>query len=254
MYIDTELPGPYTAEWSSERYLEGVSGTERLTAKAGELTPIVSRARAAYFGLLTHIDYQFHRVVKYLKDQGKWENTFVLFTSDHGELLGDHYQWHKSKAWEGSARVPFVIKADEATSVKCGQVVDDPVGLEDIMPTLLDVAGVDIPESVEGRSVLPLLRNEDPEWRPYYHGEYNGNGDEDMQFLVDESMKYVWFSTTGEEFLFDLDSDPGETENIATGTQFESTAERWRSRLVDELEQRPEGFVEGGDLVTASSN
>jgi arylsulfatase A-like enzyme len=128
------------------------------------------------------------------------------------------------------------------------------VGLQDVMPTLLDAAGLAIPDSVTGRSVLPLMRGERPGaggWRDALHGEHSKRyfEEESMHYLVDGHTKYVWYSQTGDELLFDLDADPQELHNLLFEPDAEARVAPWRRRLVGRLRDRPEGFVEGDNLV-----
>ena len=125
------------------------------------------------------------------------------------------------------------------------------VELMDVMPTLLDLAGIPIPGTVEGRSVMPLLRGETDRWREYLHGECShrdetGNG---MQYLTDGRWKYAWYPTDGSEQLFDLEADPTETVDLSSDPQFEEQTARWRAILARELEGRPEGFSDGEQPV-----
>jgi len=172
-------------------------------------------------------------------------NTVVLFTSDHGEMLGDHYLWRKCVPYEGSARVPLLIRAPERFGLRKGSVVDEPVCLEDIMPTLLEMAGVDVPQTVQGRSLLPLMRGERVEWRPYLHIEHAPM----HHTLTDGRQKYIWHVADGREQLFDLDSDPHELHDLARDPERADAVARWRGRLIEELRGRPEGFTDGQRLV-----
>src|SRR5699024_2719253 len=106
--------------------------------------------------------------------------------------------------------------------------------LQDIMPTLLDAADVSIPDTVDGRSVLPLARGESIGWRGYIHGEH-ARGAESHQFLTNGREKYIWHSQTGEEQYFDLSKDPKEKLNLAGALAYSETGEMWSARLFDEL-------------------
>jgi arylsulfatase len=211
------------------------------------------RCRVGYYGLIHELDAQIGRLLTALGK--RLENTLILFTSDHGEMLGDHHLFGKCEPFEGSANIPFLLRppgpfrhlpGDGPT----GPVVDQPVGLQDVMPTLLDAAGVDIPDSCTGRSVLPLVGGDiegTGGWREALHGEHSGYRayEEGYHYLVDERCKYVWYSQTGRELLFDLQEDPHELHDRSG----ESDLTPWRARLVRQLAQRPEGFVEEDRLI-----
>src|SRR5256885_4693271 len=92
------------------------------------------------------------------------ENTAILFTSDHGEMLGDHYLFRKTVPYQPSVRIPLLVSGLAGFGIEAGTVLNEPVSLEDIMPTILDLTHVPMPKTVEGRSLLPLLRKEAVEW------------------------------------------------------------------------------------------
>jgi arylsulfatase A-like enzyme len=113
------------------------------------------------------------------------------------------------------------------------------------MPTLLDLAAVDIPPTVEGRSLVPLLRGESSRGREYLHLECAPN----FHALTDGREKYVWLPASGREQLFDLKNDPQELHDLAGEESRRSTLAQWRARLITELEGRPEGFTDGARLI-----
>jgi arylsulfatase len=213
---------------------------------------------AGYYGCINHIDDQIGRILWRLDDPtGKkdWDisdNTMVIFISDHGFMLGEH-QWNKkTHAFEGSARVPFLIRFPKSWGIVRGQVRQEVVELMDIMPTILEMAGVEIPTAVDGKSVLPLIRNQGVQWREYIHGEcaqHKGRSG-GMQYLTDGKWKYIWYPASGEEQLFHLEEDPGEMHECARHPNYSGELDRWRSIMVRELENRPEGFTDGQKLLT----
>jgi arylsulfatase A-like enzyme len=179
------------------------------------------------------------------------DNTVVIMTSDHGEMLGDHYCWAKMLPYEGSARIPLLVSAPKRFGIGTGAVIDEPVGLEDIMPTILEMAEQEVPEYVDGKSMLPLLRGDSDAadtWRPFMHIEY---GDpRSFHALTDGKVKYVWFARDGREQFFDLTSDPGECSDIANDPDRIEEVDGWRQLMVGELERRPEGFTDGMTLIS----
>ncbi len=177
-------------------------------------------------------------------------DTIFVFTSDHGEMLGDHCCWRKMRPLEGSARVPFLIAAPQGFGLPRGRELDAPASHHDIMPTLLDMLGFAIPESVDGCSLYPLLKGETVPWRDYVHIEHGGY----QHALTDGKRKYVWDPRRGSELFFDLEADPGELHNLAADNYAPHTeVVRWRERLARELSDRPEGFVKAGALQTVSA-
>jgi arylsulfatase len=119
--------------------------------------------------------------------------------------------------------------------------------LRDLMPTLLDLAGVPIPSSVDGCSLAPYLQGSDAVVREWLHGEHVYWG-QSLQWVTDGKTKYVWGSAKGIEQLFDLVEDPGELHNLVD--ERPGLRDLWRQRLIQDLTGREEGFVVDGDLVT----
>ena len=169
----------------------------------------------------------------------------VVLCSDHGEMLGDHYCWAKSLPYEGAARVPLLIRTPERFGIRPGTVVEAPVGLEDLMPTVLEMAGVAVPETVEGRSLLPLLCGEPTDWRPWIQIECATG----FQCLTDGKEKYVWFTRDGVEQFFDLTEDPQELRNLIGAPDRVDRVGWWRAQLVQALRDRPEGWSDGSRLI-----
>ena len=250
-YDRMALPDPVIGDW-----VVPFSGPRRGLDPEGsdygmrlDLDPIqMHTCRAAYYGLIAHVDAELGRLVQFMRDQDVLDDTFIVFVSDHGEMLGDHQLFEKTRAFEASARVPFLCRAPDWMECVPGVILDHPVGLQDVMPTLLDVAGTSVPPAVTGRSVLPLWRSSDAPWRDVLHGEHSGFQDyvrDGNHFLVDGRMKYIWFSQTGSELLFDLSVDPNECHDLSGEQDLMS----WRSRLADVLRDRPEGFTDGSRLI-----
>ncbi|GHH97792.1 arylsulfatase [Neobacillus kokaensis] len=248
MYKDLELPDPPVGDWAEQEDLQRF-GYNPITDRGKVPKNRLQRARAAYYALITHIDYQIGRFMIAMEEHGVLHNTVVLFVSDHGELLGDHHLFRKSLAYEGSAKVPFILSdPGNLLGIKKNQVVEEVVELRDIMPTLLDAANVEIPETVEGKSVLNLLAEQSEEWREYIHGEH-AHGQLSHHYLTDGKEKYIWYSRTGEEQLFNLVEDPQEVTNLSNKEEYRHRLEFWRQRLVGELDGREEGYTDGERLI-----
>jgi len=131
--------------------------------------------------------------------------------------------------------------------------VDKPIMLMDIMPTILETLGLEVPDTVDGSSMLGLMTGEDTTWRDYVHGEHSVCYDEsnEMHFLTDGRYKYVWLPRIGEgmEQLFDLSKDPGELKDLSAEPEFYNELLKWRKRMVKELKPRGQGLTKGEDLV-----
>ena len=245
-YIRTGVPEPVIGDWATAppNGGKGLDVGGQAVALAGE---VLLCARAGYYGLINHLDDQIRRILNPITgvDRMTNGNTVVALTSDHGEMLGDHYRWHKIMPYDPSARIPLLLRAPQRFGVQAGTVVQEPVTLADLMPTLLDLAGVAIPDTVEGLSLLPLLRGESIEWCKYVHIEHAPV----YQCLTDGKEKYIWFVADGREQFFRLTDDPTECHDLATVPEEAERLSYWRSLLVDELKNRAEGFTDGARLI-----
>jgi len=249
MYINSEFPEIPIGEWAAKHAGDGppprTAWRGRLTAEQNQ------RMRAAYAALCTHIDYELGRLLETLaRDTGGdvADNTLVLFTSDHGDMMGDHNLHRKTYAYEGSARIPLVIRYPGGLDLPSG-AFDHVVGLQDVMPTILEAAGVPSPPSVTGMSLFRAIRGEP--WREYLHGEHSPcySLEEAVQYMTDGKEKYLWFPATNEEQFFNLQSDRREARDLSRDPGSSQRVSMWRERLIRLLAQRGDGLSDGERLI-----
>ena len=251
-YLTQPMPDPPVGDWAAD-YAQLVpanaANPHRPDLSQGKLAaPLLQRARAGYYGHMTHIDHQINRFVETLANFGELAKTYICFVSDHGEMLGDHNIFRKCVPYEGSARVPLILTGPPGSGIRPNSIHQPVVELRDVMPTLLDCAGLPVPTCVEGRSFLPIARGVTGSWRDYLHGEHTLFGGS-VQWLTDGHEKYVWFSQNGTEQLFDLDRDPQELHSRAGRRSSAKRLAHWRKLLIHELTGREEGFADGQRLI-----
>ena len=190
----------------------------------------VARARAAYFGLITYLDDKIGRLLDALDEGGLAENTVVVYTSDHGESLGEHGLWRKMNFYEQSARVPLQVRWPGA--IEGGQRFGDAVSLVDLTATILDIAGVPLERrrfwQVDGDSLLPMMRGEDEAWKDEAFVEHLAHGtDRARAMLRSGSWKLSYGHGDPPEIeLYDLNADPGEFTNLAGALEHRETQQR----------------------------
>jgi len=242
-YMGMDLDEPVLGDWvdplpdSGRGYSANYSDRVKLSGRFNQ------SCRAGYFGLINHFDDQLNILLSRLAMEG--EETYILFTSDHGEMLGDHERFRKAQGFEASAHVPMIL---QGPGIAENTVVDRAVALSDILPTFMDLAGLEPPGTVDGLSVLPDI-NGNPPSRIFIHGEHAPLGSPGQHFLTDGKRKYIWFTESGEELFFNLEEDPMECRNLARLENFTDELNIWRQRLVKELRDRPEGFSNGEALI-----
>jgi len=251
-FIDRKLPDVPVGDWAGEYEKPRVLPDR--TAWCGRLTPErLQRMRAGYMATVTHLDWELGRFLEHVDrvNQGPeriLDNALILFTADHGDMQGDHHLMRKCYAYEGSARIPMLVRYPRGLDLPCG-TFEQPVGLQDVMPTILEAAGVDVPTSVEGRSLLAAARGEP--WREFLHGEHSPcyRAQEAMHYLTDGREKYIWFPVTDQEQFFDLTADRQELHDLSASSEHADRVAAWRQRLIDRLADRPDGFSDGRRLI-----
>ncbi|OUN91555.1 arylsulfatase [Blautia sp. An46] len=249
LYKDKELRPPFVGSWETEEYLkkEGRIFNSRTGPEDPEL---IRQAQLGYYACITHLDHQIGRLIMALIEQELYDDTVFLFTSDHGEELCDHHMFRKSRPYEGSCHIPLFITAGKHVlpDLKAGSVCHSIAELRDIMPTLLDIAGAQIPASVDGKSLLPLTESPEKVQREWLHGEHSYDVFSN-HWIVTETDKYIWHSQTGQEQYFDLASDPHELTDLIMDPSRQNRIRELRTYLVQSLKDRPEGFTNGEDLI-----
>ncbi|MDL2233578.1 sulfatase-like hydrolase/transferase [Ruminococcaceae bacterium OttesenSCG-928-L11] len=236
MYAGKPVPPPARGDWL-DRYHGKPGGT--WDNRCHEHDPMTEDLRddatRAYYGLITQIDYNLGRLFARLSELKLWDNTCILFTSDHGEMLGDHGGFGKCSFFEGSARLPFIIKPPLNTGTPyLSQRFDTPVTHCDILPTLTELAGISLAEQQvpsDGVDVFRLL--EDRGMREYVHGE--SITDSPCHFITDGRYKYIMRLCGGEELFFDLSADPREETDRSAAPAYRGEMLRLKGELCSRL-------------------
>ena len=198
----------------------------------------IRRATAAYYAMVERVDAMFGRVIDALRHHGEDPDEWVIvFTSDHGELLGERAMWGKGQFLESSARVPLIIRHPERFQPS---VVSENVNLCDIYATVCDLAGVPVPDGLDSRSLAPLMAGETSHWHERYDNETVsqdvGNGSltdgvrSEHIMIKRDDLKYCYYGENAPEVLFDLDRDPNETTNYARDPAYADAVATFRDR------------------------
>ena len=197
----------------------------------------VRRARAGYYGLITYLDDKIGRLLDSLEKQGLADNTIVIHTSDHGEMLGEHGLWRKMNFYEQAARVPLQIVWPGG--VPTGQRIPRVVSLVDVTATILDMAGFPLHErehwDMDGDTLLPLMRGESMEWKDEAFVEHHAHGTDRPRAMIRQGgWKLCYSHGDPPEFeLYDLDADPGELANLAGSPAHRDIQDQLLSRIME---------------------
>ena len=186
-----------------------------------------------YYRLITGVDVQVGRLFDYVKDRGWDDNTIVIYTSDNGFYLGERGLAGKWLMHEESIRTPLIIRDPRMDQVR-GAVRDEMTLNIDLAPTLLGLAGVDVPVSMQGRDLSPLVRGKSPVWRRewFYEHLFEYRTIPKTEGVRSEGWKYTRYIETEPvyEELYDLGNDPGEERNLAAANEHRDSLDRMRGR------------------------
>ena len=204
------------------------------------------QARATYCGLMTEVDHHLGRLFDFLKASGQWDDTLIVFTSDHGEHLGDHHLFGKLGYFDQAMHIPLIVR-DPSRDGGHGRQVDRFTESVDVLPTVLEWLGVPVPAVADGDSLMPFLHGgEPPRWRDAVHWELDFRNPIDLAaetalglrpdqcslaVLRDERRKYVHFAALPPLF-FDLEADPAELTNLAARPDRSSEMLAYAGRLL----------------------
>lgn len=217
-----ELPGsPEMPQWDQQgpsKRLGDIMGPEGLREYA-----------AIYHGMVKYIDDQLGRVLQRLEERGLADNTLVIFTTDHGDMVGAHGCIGKSifSFYDDLVRIPLLMRLPGR--IKPGTVVKEPVSQIDFMPTIMDYVGLPIPEGIHGASLRPLVEGREVPWRDYAFCQRANQG----RMLRTDRYKFFLRDKPGVVALYDLKEDPHEDQNLAKDAGFAKTVRDLHERLVE---------------------
>jgi arylsulfatase A-like enzyme len=208
----------------------------------------IRQIKATYFAMMTEIDAQIGRLIAHLKATGAWERTLFVFTSDHGEHLGDHWMMSKFSYYKQTFSIPLIIRDPRPVSDPVrGQTIDALTENVDIMPTILEWLGLEVPAACDGASLLEFCHGAEVEdWRTEAHAAFDfrffpgldngrtlGLGPDECtaNLIFDRRYKYVHFTGLPPLF-FDLEADPHEFNNLADDPSYQGLVLEYVQKLM----------------------
>lgn len=222
--------------------------------KAQNLTGLTEedfkRTLAAYYGMVTCMDDMIGEILLELEKDDMLENTYIIYTSDHGDSLGEHGLFYKQCSYEGAVGVPLVMAGPGIPEKK---VVSEPVSLIDMYPTIMDFAGLEIEEDRPGTSWKKIARGESAA-PDYVFSEYHGNFfRKDWYMLTDSKYKYTYY-VGDRPTLFDMYRDPKELNDLALDSTYEPVLKQYEACLRNIVDPEEVAWRAKCDLGLISSN
>lgn len=262
MYRNCDMPEPLMDDWADNPDRPGFLKRSTYAHNVDRMPRIqLDEAKAAYYGLITQIDYNIGRIMAAVQDTGCFfnprDNTMIAFASDHGERLGDHLLPAKNSLHEGSAHVPFILRLprtwqERYIATECEQ----PVTLHDLLPTFVNAAEGAIPETaqVDGQDLVALLdgRLDSPRTHLLCGMGFNRKNPDGIGWVgvTDGRWKYAWYYDDGKEQLFDIETDPDENHDLASKPDFAEKKAALKAEVIRQLENYGGRFLKDGELYS----
>ena len=193
----------------------------------------VRNARHAYYGMCSYIDFLVGRLLKVLDGSGLIDNTVIIFTADHGDMLGERGMWYKFNPFEWSIRVPLLISGP---GMQQDTKEASLVSLVDLMPTFLDLASggkpPDLVDPIDGHSLEPLLRGDVSGWVDDVMVEFTAEGTFAPALILRRGNYKFVYCETDPGMLYDLIADPHEQKNLCADPTFANVAEEMENEIL----------------------
>jgi choline-sulfatase len=236
MYADVEIPMPHDAKFPNTDMhpaLQHFQAWDKLDVPPNDEQ--LKKALRAYYGMITCVDDMVGDLVAQLKKDGIYENTYIIFTSDHGDNLGEHGMiGNKHTPMEGSVAVPLIITGP---GVKRGAKVDTPVALVDMYPTIMAMTGVNHDDpTMPGLNLLPILEGKEQAKDRTVFSEWHGTGFQGAWYmLTNKQYKYIYYERNRPS-LFDMQADPQEVNDLALDPAYAEQIKAFEAELYSMLD------------------
>lgn len=244
---DMKLPDNYMAEHPFDAGVHHIRD-EKLMKRP--LTEDGMRDRLAkYYALVTHTDVQIGRILEALDKSGEADNTIIVFSSDNGLALGSHGLMGKQNVYQHAVKLPLIISGP---GIPKGETRDQLCYIYDIFPTLCDLSGIKIPETVQYKSLKPII----DDGKAKHHDSLYFSFMQWQRAVRDERYKLIEYSVDGKSHtqLFDLKEDPAEMNNLADREDMEPKLERMRELLLSEKEAYNDGGADAPHIKKMSDD
>ncbi len=243
MYRHLDIDEPFMGEWTRDVDNIPYALRERREKTGSYSETEIHIARQALYGMSTHVDHQIRLVIGLLREEGLLDDTIVMFTADHGDMLGNHGQFAKDMFYEDSAKIPMILMPQaEQKEVGQGRRDDRLAAQADVFPTLLDLCDIPVPSTVEGRSLIGE-RGHDLLYGEHWENIYA------TRMIREQRYKLIYYPIGNRTQLFDLEDDPDEMRDLAGDSAHNEVRARLTAALVERLYGSDLEWLDSGRLV-----
>jgi choline-sulfatase len=228
-YYPDNILWPHEADFPNEKLHPALREFQQVMCLDGLSNEDVKRTVALYYAMVTDMDSMVGEVISELKRLGFYENTYIVYTSDHGESLGEHGLFYKECSYDCSVGVPLILKGP---GVPAGREVSQPVSLVDLYPTLMELAGTDTESDRAGHSLLPLAKGQSRGYPDQIFAEFHANMIRPSWYMVrNKEFKYTYYTNSFPPTLFNMVEDPKELNDLASDSSYASLLKEFRASL-----------------------
>lgn len=233
---DISLPKNYATQHPYYKEIGNVPGLrDEALAPYPRSKFAVKKHIQEYYAAISHLDEQIGRIIKFMEQEEMLDNTYIIFTSDHGLSVGQHGLIGKQSLYDHSIRVPMIISGP---GIKKNRVVNHDIYLQDVMPTTLDLAGITIPKNVDFKSLKPILFEEENE--KLYNGIYgtfgccsSSNYTDFQRMIRKDDFKLMLFPVNKRIELYNIKEDPNEIDDLATLPKYDEVIKSLFNDLIE---------------------
>ena len=244
LYQNISMPDAVYGDWSKDidnvpiGLIEGAFENTNVHLFSEEQ---LKASKRAYYAMITQLDYSLGLLFVCLRENNLFENTWIIFTSDHGEMLGDHHMAQKNLFLEGASHIPMIIVPPKNSNYKRNEIKAYLAEINDVYPTILAMANIEKPENITGKNLLEL-----DEERIFY-----GNSLNKHFCIIKDNIKLIYCSRGDVKLLFDLNEDKMEQHNLINDKNYKHIEEELWKLLIEHTKKYTPELLENDYFITS---
>lgn len=244
LYQNISMPDAVYGDWSKDidnvpiGLIEGAFENTNVHLFSEEQ---LKASKRAYYAMITQLDYSLGLLFGCLRENNLFENTWIIFTSDHGEMLGDHHMAQKNLFLEGASHIPMIIVPPKNSNYKRNEIKAYLAKINDVYPTILAMANIEKPENITGKNLLEL-----DEERIFY-----GNSLNKHFCIIKDNIKLIYCSRGDVKLLFDLNEDKMEQHNLINDKNYKHIEEELWKLLIEHTKKYTPELLENDYFITS---